>query len=191
MADSAVDTVHLNIHRRQSIGQLVEPSPNAAQLEKAFQAALTAPDHHRLKPTRFVVIPPDQREAFGELLSQAIADLGETDQFQLDRVKSHPFRAPLLVVALTEFKPHPKVPDFEQTLSTGAAIQNFLLSLQVQGFSTIWRSGAVIESKLFKQALGLAAEDLISGIIYIGTAVKAIPARAEINSQNYVSYWNK
>ncbi|MGA9699676.1 MULTISPECIES: nitroreductase family protein [Acinetobacter] len=191
MTDSAVDTVHLNIHQRQSIGHLVEPAPNAAQLEKAFQAALTAPDHHRLKPTRFVVIPNDQREAFGELLSQAIADLGETDQSQLDRVKNHPFRAPLLVLALTEFKPHPKVPDFEQTLSTGAAIQNFLLSLQVQGFSTIWRSGAVIESRLFKQALGLAAEDLISGIIYIGTAVKAIPARAEINSQNYVSYWNK
>lgn len=191
MTDSAVDTVYLNIHQRQSIGHLVEPAPNAAQLEKAFQAALTAPDHHRLKPTRFVVIPNDQREAFGELLSQAIADLGETDQSQLDRVKNHPFRAPLLVLALTEFKPHPKVPDFEQTLSTGAAIQNFLLSLQVQGFSTIWRSGAVIESRLFKQALGLAAEDLISGIIYIGTAVKAIPARAEINSQNYVSYWNK
>ena len=191
MTDSTVDMVHFNIHQRQSIGHLVEPAPNAEQLEKAFQAALTAPDHHRLKPTRFVVIPNDQREAFGELLSQAIADLGETDQSQLDRVKNHPFRAPLLVLALTEFKPHPKVPDFEQTLSTGAAIQNFLLSLQVQGFSTIWRSGAVIESRLFKQALGLAAEDLISGIIYIGTAVKAIPARAEINSQTYVSYWNK
>ncbi|WP_407303780.1 nitroreductase [Acinetobacter sp.] len=191
MTDSAVDMVHLNIHQRQSIGHLVEPAPNAAQLEKAFQAALTAPDHHRLKPTHFVVIPSDQREAFGELLSKALADLGETDPVQLDRVKNHPFRAPLLVLALTKFQSHPKVPNFEQTLSTGAAIQNFLLSLQIQGFSSIWRSGAVIESNLFKQALGLAEDDLISGIIYIGTAAKAIPARTEINIQNYVSYWNK
>ena len=96
-----------------------------------------------------------------------------------------------MVLALTQFQPHPKVPNFEQTLSTGAAIQNFLLSLQVQGFSTMWRSGAVVESNLFKQLLGLTKDDLISGIIYIGTAVKAIPARAEINTQNYVSYWNK
>ena len=191
MTDSAVDMVHFNIHQRQSIGHLVEPAPNAEQLEKAFQAALTAPDHHRLKPTRFVVIPADQCEAFGELLSKALADLGETDPAQLDRVKNHPFRAPLLVLALTQFQPHPKVPNFEQTLSTGAAIQNFLLSLQVQGFSSMWRSGAVIESNLFKQALGLAEDDLISGIIYIGTAAKAIPARAEINKQDYVSYWNK
>ena len=191
MTDSAVDMVHFNIHQRQSIGHLVEPAPNAEQLEKAFQAALTAPDHHRLKPTRFVVIPADQCEAFGELLSKALADLGETDPAQLDRVKNHPFRAPLLVLALTQFQPHPKVPNFEQTLSTGAAIQNFLLSLQVQGFSSMWRSGAVIESNLFKQALGLAEDDLISGIIYIGTAAKAIPARAEINTQEDVSYWNK
>ncbi|EMU07422.1 nitroreductase, partial [Acinetobacter baumannii ABNIH10] len=53
MTDSAIQIIHQNIHQRQSIGQLVEPAPNTDQLELAFQAALTAPDHHRLKPTRF------------------------------------------------------------------------------------------------------------------------------------------
>ena len=191
MTDLTADLIHQNIHQRQSIGHLVEPAPNAAQLELAFQAALTAPDHHRLKPTRFVVIESEQREAFGQLLSQALADLGEQDQIQLDRVKNHPFRAPLMVLALTKFQEHIKVPNFEQTLSTGAAIQNFLLSLQAQGFSTMWRSGAVVESKLLKQALGLTEHDLISGIIYVGTAAKAIPARVEINTADYVSTWNK
>ena len=191
MTDLTADLIHQNIHQRQSIGHLVEPAPNKAQLELAFQAALTAPDHHRLKPTKFVVIEPEQREAFGLLLSQALSDLGEQDQVQLDRVKNHPFRAPLLVLALTKFQAHIKVPDFEQTLSTGAAIQNFLLSLHAQGFSTMWRSGAVVESKLLKQALGLTEHDLISGIIYVGTAAKVIPARAEINTADYVSTWNK
>ena len=191
MTDLTVDLIHQNIHQRQSIGHLVEPAPNAAQLELAFQAALTAPDHHRLKPTRFVVIEPEQRAAFGQLLSDALADLGEQDPVQLDRVKQHPFRAPVLVLALTQFRDHAKVPYFEQTLSTGAAIENFLLSLQAQGFSTMWRSGAVVESTLLKQALGLTAQDLVSGIIYIGTAAKAIPARAEIHTEQYVSYWNK
>lgn len=191
MADTAVDIIHQNIHQRQSIGHLVEPSPNSEQLEKAFLAALTAPDHHRLKPTRFVIIPEDQREAFGELLSQALADTGQTEIAQLERVKHHPYRAPLLVLALTQFVDHAKVPYFEQTLSTGAAIQNFLLSLQSQGFSTMWRSGAVVESKHFKQALNLGERDLISGIIYVGTAVKAIPPRGEINTNEFVSFWNK
>ena len=191
MSEFSVEVVHQNIHQRQSIGHLVEPAPNASQLEKAFQAALVAPDHHRLKPTRFVVIPETEREAFGELLSLALADTGQTEEAQLERVKNHPFRAPLLVLALTKLQDHSKVPHFEQILSSGAAIQNFLLSLQAQGFSTMWRSGAVVESVLFKQALNLNATDLISGIIYIGTAVKAIPPRAEIQTSEFVSEWQK
>lgn len=189
MTDLTHDLIHQNMHQRQSIGQLVEPAPNAQQLQYAFAAALTAPDHHRLKPTRFVVIEPEQRAAFGELLSQALTDLGESEAAQIERVKNHPFRAPLLVLALTEFKDHPKVPHFEQTLSSGAAIQNFLLSLQAQGFATMWRSGAVIESKHFKQALGLKPTDLISGIIYIGTAAKTIAPRQSIQVSDYVSTW--
>lgn len=189
MTNLTHDLIHQNMHQRQSIGQLVEPAPNAQQLQYAFAAALTAPDHHRLKPTRFVVIEPEQRAAFGELLSQALTDLGESEAAQIERVKNHPFRAPLLVLALTEFKDHPKVPHFEQTLSSGAAIQNFLLSLQAQGFASMWRSGAVIESKHFKQALGLKPTDLISGIIYIGTAAKTIAPRQSIQVSDYVSTW--
>ncbi|TSH78525.1 nitroreductase [Acinetobacter sp. RF15A] len=190
MTESVVDIVHQNIHQRQSIGSLVAPAPNAEQLEYAFQAALTAPDHHRLKPTSFVVVPDEQREAFGLLLSQALIDLGETETAQIERVKNHPFRAPLLVLVLTRLQDHPKVPHFEQILSSGAAIQNFLLSLQAQGFSTMWRSGVVVESTLFKQALGISKDDLISGIIYIGTAAKTIASRADIQTSNYVSYWH-
>ena len=189
MTDLTQDLIHQNMHQRQSIGQLVEPAPSTQQLQQAFAAALTAPDHHRLKPTRFVVIPPEQRAAFGELLSEALTDLGETEAAQIERVKNHPFRAPLLVLALTEFKDHPKVPYFEQTLSSGAAIQNFLLSLQSQGFASMWRSGAVIESKYFKHVLGLKETDLISAIIYIGTAAKAIAARQPVDLADYVSTW--
>ena len=189
MVDSNADIVHNNMHQRQSVGHLVEPAPNAEQLERAFQAALTAPDHHRLKPTRFIVIDHAQREAFGDLLARAVTDLGELEAAQIDRVKQHPFRAPLLVLAVTRFQDHPKVPFFEQTLSSGAAIQNFLLSLHAQGFASMWRSGAVVESVLLKESLGLNARDLISGIIYIGTAAKAIPPRGEIDSAEYVQHW--
>lgn len=185
---SSVDLIHQNMHQRQSIGQLVEPAPRQDQLNLALEAALTAPDHHRLKPTRFVIIPQEQRTEFGKLLSESMRDL-EMDSVQIDRAKSQPLRAPLLVVALTELQDHPKVPHYEQILSSGSAIQNFLLSLQVQGFSTIWRTGAVVESALLKKAFHLTERDLVSGIIYIGTAAREIPSRSEINVEQYVSYW--
>jgi nitroreductase len=184
MTDSNIETIHQNIHQRQSIGQLVEPAPNLQQLEKAVQAALTAPDHHRLKPTRFVVVTPEQRAAFGEFLANALADMGENDPAQLERVKHHPFRA-FTCFSLNDDPRSPKVPHFEQILSTGAAVQNFLLSLQAQGFASMWRSGAVVESNWLKQQFGLKEQDLISGIIYIGTAAKTIAPRAEIESQDF------
>ncbi|MCX2643631.1 nitroreductase family protein [Klebsiella pneumoniae] len=120
-----------------------------------------------------------------------MADKDTKEAAQIERVKNHPLRAPLLVLALTRFQDHPKVPYFEQTLSPGAATQNVLLNLQAQGFSTMWRSGAVVESSLLKKALNLREHDLISGIIYIGTAAKAIATRTEIDTQNFVSYWSE
>jgi len=191
MSESNFQAVHDNIHQRQSIGHLVEPAPTHDQLNIAFHAALTAPDHHRLKPTQFIVVEGEQREAFGELLAQAVQDLGEMDAAQIERVKHHPFRAPIIVLAVTKFQDHPKVPLFEQTLSSGAAIENFLLSLQAQGFASMWRSGAVVESNLLKSALGLTERDLISAVIYVGTAAKAIAPRAEIDVQPYVHFWTK
>ncbi len=189
MTDIEQSVMHQIIHQRQSIGALTEPAPTVAQLEQAIVAALTAPDHHRLKPTRFVLITAEQRVAFGAYLSQALADLGETDQQQLQRVLQHPLRAPMLLLALTQIQDHPKVPAFEQLLSSGAAIQNLLLSLQAQGFASMWRTGPVVESSWLKQQLGLTAQDYISGIIYIGTASKAILSRAAIDVEDYVQAW--
>ena len=52
----------------------------------------------------------------------------------------------------------------------------FYCLLQAQGLQvSMWRSGAVVESNWLKQQLGLKEQDLISGIIYIGTAVETIP----------------
>ncbi|MCG2572588.1 nitroreductase [Acinetobacter sp. ME22] len=191
MANTTVQAVHDNIQQRQSVGLLVEPAPTAQQLDLAFAAALTAPDHHRLKPTRFVVVETNQRIAFGELVANSMQqDFPEIDPVQIERIKNHPMRAPLLVLALTHLVEHPKVPEFEQILSSGAAVQNLLLSLESQGFASMWRTGAIVESVSLKKALGLQAHDLISGVIYVGTAAKALAPRAELTVSNYVSYWS-
>lgn len=190
MTLSVINLVHENMHQRQSVGHLVEPAPNKEQLDLAFRAALTAPDHRRLKPTRFVIVEDHQRTEFGDLLAHAMADFEGVDPVQIERAKNHPLRAPVLVLALTELQDHPKVPLYEQILSSGAAVQNFLLSLQVQGFSTIWRTGAVVESTTLKRALKLQERDLISGIIYIGTADKVISPRADIDLTEHVSLWD-
>lgn len=191
MQEINVEQAFALITGRQSIGLLVEPAPTQAELEQAIAAALTAPDHHRLHPWHFMVVQGEQRAEFGELVSQALAEDGEKDTIQLERVKNHPLRAPMLLLCIMKYQPHTKVPHYEQVLSCGAAIQNLLLVLQAQGYSSMWRSGAAAESASLKRALGCAANDEIAGIIYIGTSPKEIAARHPLTVSDYLTQWQK
>lgn len=189
MQEITVEQAFHLINRRQSIGHLIEPAPTAVQLEQAIAAALTAPDHHRIHPWRFVVVQGEQRENFGQLLSDSLAQDGERDQHQLERVKHHPLRAPMILICIMHYQPHTKVPAYEQILSCGAAIQNLLLVLQAQGYASMWRSGAVAESASLKRALGCSANDEIAGLVYIGTSPKDIAPRQPLAVADFLSEW--
>ena len=178
------------IEGRQSVGLLTEPAPDSAQLEQAIQAALAAPDHHRLRPWRFIAIAGDARQQMGEVLVDALRASGETDPAQFERVRAQPLRAPLIVLCATIATMHPKVPMVEQVLSTGAAIQNMLLTLHAQGFAAMWRTGALVESTLLKAAFGLQPDDEIAGLVYIGTPAKALSPRQPLNVADFLSTWS-
>lgn len=177
------------IESRQSVGQLTEPAPDAAQLNQAIQAALSAPDHHRLRPWRFLAVRGADRVHMGQVLADALVAQGETDLAQLERVRQQPLRAPLIIVCVTRVTEHPKVPEVEQVLSMGAAVQNMLLMLHAQGFASIWRTGALAESALVQAAFGLSAHEQIAGFIYIGTAVREIPARTALPVAEFLAHW--
>lgn len=191
MSSLTTESIAELLNSRQSVGLLVEPAPTRTQLEVAIQAALTAPDHHRLQPWRFVLIEQSQRAAFGELLSKSLAEDGERDLIQLERAKQHPLRAPMILVCIMQYQPHPKVPHYEQVLSCGAAIQNILLILQDQGFASIWRTGAIAQSTHFKQMMGCNVEDEIAGLLYIGTAGKQIAPRQALAVENFLTTWQE
>lgn len=178
------------IERRQSIGLLNEPAPSQAELAQAIQAALAAPDHHRLHPWRFLQVQGEGRQALGQAFLAAVIAAGETNPAQLERTPNLPLRAPLILVAVVDTKQHPKVPVVEQVLSMGAAVQNLLLVLQAQGYATMWRTGGVAESPVLKQHLGLKAEDEVAGFIYIGTQAKPVPPRERLNVQDYLQVWS-
>ncbi len=175
------------IRSRQSIGVLSEPAPTAQQLERAFAAALTAPDHQRLRPWRFVVIDTAQRAAFGQILKTALAATGETEEEALARVEAQPFRAPMIIAAILHPAVHPKVPESEQWLSLGASVQNLLLQLHAEGLGAIWRSGPLIESQVVREAFQCTSEERLAGLIYCGTTSRMPPARVPLQPAEFVS----
>ena len=68
------------LQTRQSVpaSQLTEPAPNDEQLEEILKCAITAPDHAKLSPWRFIVIRDEARHALAEVFVKA-AKLREPD----------------------------------------------------------------------------------------------------------------
>jgi nitroreductase len=176
---------------RTSQGALTEPAPSVEVLNHAFQAALRAPDHRLLRPWRYLVIEGDARLRLGEFFLQAgLQDNPALTEVEQQRLLKMPLRAPMIVVAITVAKDDPKVPLVEQVLSTGAAVQNFLLAIHAQGFASMWRTGWVTEHAHIVQALGLTANESITGFVYVGTAA-TIPRQAtQLTVSDFVQQWS-
>lgn len=120
------------ITNRRSVGKLETPYPSDEELDKLMQLVFAAPDHKMLKPYRFVVLMGEQKDQLGQVLVRAAFEkakqAGERlDEAQESKIRQQPNRAPMIVAVLTNYQAHPKVPEFEQLLTVGAATQNFCL----------------------------------------------------------------
>lgn len=152
---------------RRSPWPLAEPIPSEAELQRAFAAAMCAPDHGALRPWRFVLIRGAARERLGDLFVQA-ARLRDPAA-DAERFRRKALVAPLLVAVVAHLQPHPKVPEIEQTVATGAAAMNLLNALHLQGYGCFWVSGPNAYDPTVHVGLGLAANEQLLGFVYVGT----------------------
>lgn len=177
------------IHTRVTAARLGEPAPSQQQLEQLLAAAGRAPDHGRLAPWQFTIIEGAARERFGALLADAKRRLApDANENMLNAERSKALRAPLIVVAATRIVPGHKVPEIEQILAAGAAVQNLLLAAQSLGFGSMWKTGAPAYDSEVKRALGIEVHDHIIGFIYLGTSTADVAIRPpELSAR--VAHW--
>jgi nitroreductase len=162
------------INSRVSAGRLTEPGPTPEQLQKLVAAAARAPDHGRLKPWRTIIVNGALREAFATAAANArrarVPDLTD-DQMVAERDKIN--RSPsIIVVGCALKKGYDKVPEIEQLVAVGAAVENMFLAAHAMGFGVMWKTGAAAYDDGVKAAVGLAPEDHIIAILHLGTRVK-------------------
>ena len=157
---------------------LVEPAPDDAQLHTILKTALSAPDHGRLHPYRFISIRGKARRRLSEIFGQATLDRDPgVDPAYLAKQKDKPLRSPLIVVVVASLIQSPKIPEIEQMLSAGAAAHNVLLAANALGFGSIWLTGANAYDAYVCSELGLGENERIIGFIYIGTPAIDLPPR--------------
>jgi nitroreductase len=166
---------------------LMEPGPDDAQLAAAFDAVMRAPDHGRMQPWRFKVIRGAAKAKFADVLvAAALAHDPATPQRQLDKIRSRPQHAPLVIAVSARFRDNPKVPEIEQILSVGAAIMNLLNALHAQGFGAIMLTGPSAYDPTVARALGYGADERLVGFMYVGTIGLVVPAAPERSSHGNV-----
>jgi nitroreductase len=107
----------------------------------------------------------------------------------LNRERSKPLRAPVIVVVVARVRPHDKIPEVEQLLSAGAAAQNIMLAAHALGYGAMWKTGAPAYDAKVKQALGLEAADSIAGFIYLGTRAGGTSPLPHPEPDDFVKIW--
>lgn len=162
------------INSRVSAARLSAPGPSAEQLQMITAAATRAPDHGRLKPWRIIAVNGGGREAFATAVANArrarIPDLTD-DQMVAERDKIN--RSPcIVVVGCVVKKDYDKVPEIEQVVAVGAAVQNMFLAAHALGLGVMWKTGAAAYDTGVKAAVGLAPQDHIVAILHLGTRVR-------------------
>ena len=174
------------IKSRRSIGNLSIPAPTESQIKAAIDCAVTAPDHKKLQPWRFIVTQGNARHELGRAFLVAAeakaAQEGDTLS-EKDRQKNYnmPLRAPVIITVVTQMQVHKKVPSFEQMLSAGAAVQNLILALKAQGFSTVWRTGLLCNEPAVKAYFDVSADDYVTAFVYTGSSPCDMPTRKPID----------
>ena len=168
---------------------LVAPGPDEDQLRQILTIATRVPDHGKLAPWRFVIVPDAMRERLAERLEQAYL-AGKPDAGRLERQAARDFamQAPTLVVVLSRPVRSSHIPVWEQELSTGAAIMNLMHAAHALGFAANWLTGWAAYSDAVRDLFG-DADERVAGFLFVGTPAKPLEERPRPELDAVVRSW--
>ncbi|ODP38674.1 nitroreductase family protein [Sphingomonas turrisvirgatae] len=179
----------LATRRSAKARDLVAPGPDEAELRQMLEIATRTPDHGKLAPWRFVVVPQDARDALAAALVEAYrAEKPGAGRMELDTMDQFSRYAPTLVVVLASPKLASKIPLWEQELSVGAATMNLEHAAHAMGYAACWLTGWAAFSDAVRDLFG-AASERIAGFVFIGTPSRELEERPRPDLDRVVSTW--
>lgn len=168
---------------------MVAPGPDTTQIAGMVSLALRVPDHGKLSPWRFVVVPPERRPAFSDMLVAAYrSERPDANPREIEAVEQFAHQAPTLIVALSSPVPDSKIPQWEQELSAGAACMQLLNAATAYGFVGGWLTGWAAFNERVRDAFG-APHERIAGFIFMGSPSRSLEERPRPTLDRVLSYW--
>lgn len=164
-----------------------EPGPSPVELDALLHLAARVPDHGKLGPWRFVVIEGDARARVSEKLAGIVAnDPGMTPE-RLEIERRRFLHAPVCVMIVSTAAPHPKIPEWEQVLSSGAAAFNLLISAHAMGYAGVWLTEWPAYDDRARGVLGLSGAERVAGFVHLGTATQPAIERVRADAATRIS----
>lgn len=179
------------VHKRQQTSpkRLVDPGPDAAQVQALFAAAAQAPDHGLIRPWRFVHVSAPARPRLGQAFAAALLERDpDATPAQLQDARDKAARAPFLALAIARLTDaHAEIPAAERLISLGCALQNMLLMAHVQGFGAGLVSGQAMDSAPLRRLFQLDAAEQAVCFVVAGSVKHAKAPRIRPSTQEFVS----
>ena len=166
---------------RRSVGPnfLGAPGPSAEEIETLLKIASRVPDHGKLAPWRFIIFEGEARDKAGEIIADAYREANpQADEARISAERMRLARAPVVIGVVSRVAAHPKIPDWEQTLSAGAVCMNLITAAAALGFAASWITEWYAYDRRVVAAFGLSPQERIAGFVHIGTATSPSPDRA-------------
>ncbi len=170
--------------------QLTEPAPAGEHLDLILRAAMSAPDHHALRPWRFLLVSGEARHRLGELFAQGFRRRHpEAEEEKIIRQREKPLRSPLLILLIAHLQECSKVPEWEQMLAVGAAAEHMQLMAQALGYGSVWLSGEHCGDAWVERALGLLPNERLVGYLAMGTPSAAPQDKPRPDPWSFTTEW--
>jgi coenzyme F420-0:L-glutamate ligase/coenzyme F420-1:gamma-L-glutamate ligase len=186
---------------RRTVREFTSDPVDPAAVTRAVAAAITAPAPHHSTPWRFALVETPRARAalLDDMLAAWVADL-EGDGFTPEQIRrrvrrGEPLRrAPLLIVPCLDPAAAHHYPDDRRNaaeremfvVAIGAAVQNLLVALAVEGLGSCWVSSTMFCRPVTRRALGLPESWEPMGAVGVGHPAHPAPDRPPRDPEDYI-----
>jgi nitroreductase len=187
--DTSSPLALLKTRRSGKPRDMVGPGPSPEQLREIVAIASRTPDHGKLFPWRFVIVPDDARPALALKLGEILrAEKPDASDREVEAAAQFATQAPALVVLLSApVIPH-KIPVWEQELSAGAVAMNLLHAAHAMGYTGSWITGWAAYSDGVRNLFGGAGQR-VAGFLFLGTPAFPLEERPRPDLDAVLTNW--
>jgi coenzyme F420-0:L-glutamate ligase / coenzyme F420-1:gamma-L-glutamate ligase len=186
---------------RRTVREFTAEPVSEDAVRRAIAAALTAPAPHHSEPWRFAVVVSAQARTalLDDMLTAWTADLA-ADGFTPEQIarrvrRGEPLRrAPLIIVPCLVSDAAHDYPDQRRSaaeramflVTIGAAVQNLLVALAVEGLGSCWVSSTLFCKEVAARSLRLPPGWEPMGAVGVGHPVAPAPPRAQRDPERFL-----